>query len=256
MQTARRADPRPMQPMLMLARLRLLGPVALPAGVLILAALAFAAGGTVPESLAGLAIYGPYTVLLLGTAISFWFNRGRAFVVSVSLLAAFIGYHLSAGTDSGFAARAVFTAAAIFVPLNILIALALPERGISHFRNYRWLLLLLIEIVVTAWIAGAGKSALSGTAWMVMLDHWLLRAAPTPFIGRILIALAFTLAAVRAWPKHAPLEIGIAGALVAYFVACQWPWRPASIRRSPQRQAPSCCLRYCRNRIAWRSATN
>ena len=31
--------------------------------------------------------------------------------------------------------------AAVFVPLNILIALALPERGVSHHHNYRWLMI-------------------------------------------------------------------------------------------------------------------
>jgi diguanylate cyclase (GGDEF)-like protein len=215
-----------MTSMIALARLRMLGPVALPAGVLAVVALALAVGGTLPESLAGLAVYGPYTVLLLGAVISFWFNRGRAFVVSFSLLAAFIGYHLTAGSGAGFAAKAVFTAAAIFVPLNILLTLLLPERGIAYFRNYRWLLLLLIEFLLAAWIAGAGKSPLSGTAWIPMLDHWLVRAAPTPFLGRVLMAVAFTFAVVKAWPRHAPLEIGVAGALVAFFFACQWPSSP------------------------------
>src|ERR1700704_450471 len=104
-----------------------------------------------PVAFAGFGIFGPYTVLLLGAAISLWFNRGRAFIVLLSLLIAFVGYRLAQDAESiNFAGRAVFAALAVFVPLNILIALLIEERGISYFRNYRWLLLLITQILLTA----------------------------------------------------------------------------------------------------------
>jgi diguanylate cyclase (GGDEF)-like protein len=75
-------------------------------------------------------------------------------------------------------------------------------------------------------VAGAGKSALSGTAWHTVLEHWLIRPEPVPFLGRVLMAAAFAVAVVNAWQQHSRLEIGLAGALVAFFVACQWPITP------------------------------
>src|SRR2546427_5799688 len=46
-----------------------------------------------------------------------------------------------------FAVRAVLTAFAVLVPFNVLLALAFPERGVRQYRNYRWLLLGLAEIL-------------------------------------------------------------------------------------------------------------
>jgi predicted signal transduction protein with EAL and GGDEF domain len=55
-----------------------------------------------------------------------------------------------------------------------------------------------------------------------VFDHWLLHAAPTPLLGRLAFAAAFAMAVARAWPTHTPLELGIAGALVAFFMAETW----------------------------------
>jgi len=201
-----------------------------PAVILLAAALALAAG-PLPSSLSGLIVVGPYVVLILGVAISAWFNRGRALVMLVSLLAAYTGYHVA--TDLGpktFAVRAVFTALAVLVPLNVLLATYFPDGGVRQHRNYRWLLLGLAEVLIVIWIATAGRSSLSGTAWRDVLDHWLLRSPPTPLVARVMIAAAFAAALVRAWPRRGPKElrreprpvdIGIACAMVAFFLGCE-----------------------------------
>lgn len=217
-----------------LSALRAFGPVLAPAAILLAAALALVAGPALPPSLAGLRTLGPFVVLLLGTAMGLWFNRGRAFIALASLLAAFAGYSIALDFGAAsFAARAVFTAAAILVPLNFLLALAFPERGVSHHFNYRWLLLAVVETLFVAWIASAGRSSLSGTAWQDLLDHWLFSSPPTPLLGRLLFAAAFVAAAIRAWPKDPaaeirPLDIGHAGALVAFFIACEWVGAPGA----------------------------
>jgi len=217
-----------------LSVLRAFGPVLAPAAILLAAALALTAGPALPPSLAGLRTLGPFVVLLLGTAMGLWFNRGRAFIALASLLAAFSGYSIALDFGAAsFAARAVFTAAAILVPLNFLLALAFPERGVSHHFNYRWLMLAVVETLFVAWIASAGRSNLSGTAWQDLLDHWLFSSPPTPLLGRLLFAAAFAAAAARARPRGPatetrPLDIGHAGALVAFFIACEWVNTPGA----------------------------
>lgn len=212
--------------------------MAVPAAILAATALALAAGPELPSSLAGLTIVGPYVVLLLGVAISAWFNRARALVLLASLLVAFTGYNMAFDLDpNGFAVRATFTALAILVPLNVLIALAFPERGVRQHRNYRWLLLGLAEILIAIWIANAGRSSLSGAAWRDVLDHWLLRSPPTPLAARVLIAAAFAAALLRAWPRQRPkelrkeprpLDISLAAALAAFFIGCEWVAQPGA----------------------------
>ncbi|HEX6829710.1 MAG TPA: hypothetical protein VF104_12115, partial [Burkholderiales bacterium] len=147
--------------------------LAAPALVLGAAAAALAAAPALPDSLSGLKVLGPYAILALGAAISLWFNRGRAFFALLSLLAGYAALRY-AEESGGFAVRAVYTGLAVFVPLNFLLAAVLPERGVRHYRGYRWLLLVGAEALLTAWIAGAGHSPVSGTAWQLALDHWLL----------------------------------------------------------------------------------
>lgn len=208
----------------------------MPAAILASAAIAAAESSSLPPSLSGLALVGPYFVLLLGVAISAWFNRSRAFIMLASLLAAYAGYSIAQELGpTSFAMRAVFASLAVLVPLNVLLSLAFPERGVRQHRNYRWLLLGVAEILLVLWIANSGRSNISGTAWQDIFSTWLLRSPPTPAAGRILFALALIAALVRSWPRSAgkelrkeprPLDIGIAGALVAFFAACEWAAAP------------------------------
>ena len=64
--------------------LRTFRPVLAPAAILLAAAVALAAGSVLPPSLSGLKTLGPYAVLLLGTGMGAWFNRGRAFIALAS----------------------------------------------------------------------------------------------------------------------------------------------------------------------------
>jgi diguanylate cyclase (GGDEF)-like protein len=198
-----------------------LRPYAAPAALLAIATLAIA---ILPAD-AGSKSYFPYLVFGAGAGIGLWFNRGRALLSLLTLLAAYAGWMIA--LDAGaFAARATFTAIAVFVPLNLLLVLLVPERGVFHFRSYRWVLLVTVEVLATAWIASAGHSPMSGTFWQTMLNHWLIRPAPTPFVGRLLLAAALSVAIARVWERPHATDIGIGGTLVAFFIACQWPGIP------------------------------
>ena len=117
---------------------------------------------------------------------------------------------------------AVYTALVVLVPVNALAAMALPERGVLYHGSYRWLVLLGFEALLILWIAAAGRSELSGLAWQGLLEHWLFRSPPTPLAGRLVFGAAFAVAVWRAWPKHTPLDLGLAAALAAFFVAAEW----------------------------------
>jgi diguanylate cyclase (GGDEF)-like protein len=206
-------------------------PMIAPLAIILAAALALWTGPALPESLSGLKEAGAYFVLVVAAGLALWFNRGRAFVAAMSLLIAYAGvrYALGYGAES-FVARAAYTAAAVLVPFNLLVALLLPERGVSYHGDYRWLFVVVGEILLVAWIASSGRSELSGAAWQEMLGHWLLRSPPVPLLGRLFFAAAIGLAAWRAWaPYYAPQETpvsplgaGLAAAPLAFFLACEW----------------------------------
>jgi diguanylate cyclase (GGDEF)-like protein len=210
----------------------MLRPALPPAAIVLLVALAFWLGPALPPSLAGLKEAGAYFVLLAGAAMSLWFNRGRAFVAAGSLLMAYAGYRMALDFgDASFAARAVYTAVVLLVPLNILVALLLPERGVSYHGDHRWLLIAVGEILLVTWIAASGRSALSGAAWQELLEHWLLRTSHaggvgSPLLGRLMFCAAFAASVWRAWPRRdgpvSPIAVGQAGALAAFWIACEW----------------------------------
>ena len=213
-----------------------LRPAIAPIAIIAVAALSLWLGPALPPSLAGLKEAGAYFVLLAGAGMGLWFNRGRAFVAAGSLLLAYAGYRfaLDFGADS-FAARAAYTAVVLLVPLNILVALLLPERGVSYHGDHRWLFIAAGELLLVAWIASSGRSPLSGMAWQELIEHWLLRSPPAPFLGRVLFCAAFTAAVWRALPPRvanqdgqvSPIAVGQAGALAAFFIGCEWAADPA-----------------------------
>lgn len=201
-----------------------------PAIIFVVAALLFAYGPGLPPSLTGLKELGPYAIPALAAGVAFWFNRGRAFLIAASLLLAYAAFRFALDhPTSRFAPVAVYTAIVLFVPANAIAALLAPERGVSHHHNYRWLLVFLAEIVLVAWVASAGRSALSGGIWHTALDHWLLRSPPTPWLGRLLFAGAFATAVWRAWQRDgAPLDVGLAAVIATFFVACEWARAPGA----------------------------
>jgi len=196
-----------------------------PGGILVAAALLAAADPSLPPSLAGLRALAPYTVLGLAGAVTLWFNRGRAFVVALSLLAAYAGqrYAVELGYTS-FAARVCYVAAVVLVPFNVFAALVLPERGAVHGGSLRWIVLIVLEVALVAWLVfwGQGHFGTENDAWIGIFEHWALRSPPVPLVGRIAFAAAFAAAVWRAYPRFLALDVGKAGALVAFTIACSW----------------------------------
>ncbi len=186
-------------------------PAWIPAGILAATALA-AWLVPLPDSLAGLRTFGPYALFVAGLALALRFNRGRAFVVVASLLGAF-------AAQQAWPAPAVQMALTLLLPLNVFIAMLRPERGVRYRASYAWLALLAAEAVLLAWLFKAPG---------IPLDNFLLRADPTPLLGRIAFAAAFAAAVWRAWPEAAPLQVGAAGALAAWFIAVTWVGSPGA----------------------------
>lgn len=204
---------------------------ALPSALILLAAAIGAWWSPpLPPSIQGLPALVPYAALLAAVTIALWFNRGRALVAAVSMLAAYAAVHYTSGLG-GFAAKVTYTALVVLVPLNVLAAMFAAERGVSHHQTPRWLLLGAAEVLVVLWIASAGRSSFSGVAWMGLFDHWFLRSPPTPLLGRLMFLAAMVAALWRANPvppASVPraLDIGVAGALAAFFIAAEWVGNP------------------------------
>jgi len=192
--------------------LRALRPAWVPAGILAAAALAVWLV-PLPETLAGLRTAGPYGVLAAAAVLAWWFNRGRSFVIGASLLLGF-------AACSQYPSKLVYTAVAVLVPLNALLAMLRPEKGARYRTAYVWLALFAAEGLFLYWLAGLSVEA--------ALGHWALRSPPTPLLARLVFAAAFAASVWRAWPDHTPLQVGNAGSLAAFFIAAEWGEAPGT----------------------------
>lgn len=200
-----------------------LQPLAVPIAFIALAGLAALAGPRLPPSLAGLKLIGPYVMLVAAAGVTLWFNRGRAFVMALALLAAYAGYvEIVAYGPGAVAAHATLLAIAVLVPLNVFASLALPERGAGLSTTWPWILLIVLQAVLVAWFAASPAAAAPVEDWRALFGHWALRSQPVPLLGRLAFAAAFGAAVWRCWPRFGPLESGKAGALVAFYIACSF----------------------------------
>jgi diguanylate cyclase (GGDEF)-like protein len=170
-------------------------------------------GESLPASLAGLRVAGPYFLLTVAAALAWGFNRGRAFVLAASLLGGYTAWQFAHN-------KAVYTAIVLLVPLNAAAALWRPERGARYRAAYAWIALLALEALFLAWVASSPRRAL--------LEQWWLRSPPTPFAARIALGAAFAAAVWRAWPDFKPIPVGSAGAIVAFYLAAEWANTPGA----------------------------
>jgi GGDEF domain-containing protein len=181
--------------------LKALRPAGIPAGVLL--ATALLASFELPQPLQGLHTTGPYAALGIAAALAWYFNRGRAFVVAASLLGAY------AASQAWFGLW-MYTALGVLVPLNVLAAMVLPERGARYRAGYLWFGVFALEGVLLAALHWPGSYV-----FMHLFE-------PMPLEGRIAFAVAISAAVWRAWPEATPLQVGSAAALVAWFIAANW----------------------------------
>jgi diguanylate cyclase (GGDEF)-like protein len=206
-----------------------LRPIAAPFAILAVAVLAATLAPPLPASLSGLSSAGPHAVLAAACLVCFWFNRGRAFVLAVSMLAAYAGWQFAQGWGADSTpAKAAYAALVLLVPANALAAQLAPERGVRYHGSWRWLALLALEALLVLWIAASGRSLFSGAVWQAMLDHWLLRGPPVPLAGRLLTGAAFAAAAWRCWPEARPLEVATAAAILIFYIGGTFAATPAT----------------------------
>lgn len=177
-----------------------------------------------PASLAGLTVYGPYIVFAAGAALAAAFNRGRALFALLVLGAAYGAQQLwlKQALDT-HSARAVYLALTLFVPLDLALLAVLPERGIFNRHGATRLGFLLLQLALTAWLAGSGAAAVVEWAFQKFLDPAPFSAGRIPQLGLALIALGVLCAMAAAMVTRSAVAAALAGAIVAFAVAAHVP---------------------------------
>jgi diguanylate cyclase (GGDEF)-like protein len=170
----------------------------------------------VPTELSGLVRYGPFLLAMLGGAIGWWFNRGRAVFVMLLLL---ICYWLLVGNGAGFSpdGLAFLRIATLYlIPVNLLILGFTAERGVLNPRGVARMLVLGLQIFIMLMLAGqpdVGAKLYQVLDTRFFVGDGVPSAMPHPAMILSLLAVALLLI------RHKPLETSFAAAIIAIDVA-------------------------------------
>ncbi len=177
-----------------------------------------------PRSLEGLRVYGPYILFALGAALAVGFNRGRALLALIVLCGAYGAQQLwlRQGLDD-FAARTVYVALTLFVPLNLAALALMPERGTFNRHGALRLTAILLQAALTAWVAMAGQADVVDWAYQNFLDPAPFSAGRIPQLGIALIGLGLLVSMATALLTRSAVAAALAGAIVAFAIAAHVP---------------------------------
>jgi diguanylate cyclase (GGDEF)-like protein len=202
--------------------------LAIPVAVLTVAQFLLTYGPTLPPSLSGLKVYGPYAALVLAGAISLWFNRGRAFLALLCLVVAYVSYRrliVVQGLDQP-AARTAFAALCVFLPANLALFSLLSERGLFNAFGLRRLLVIATELAFTFWLL---KEEVAGFAdWVAepLFTFGWLSGYAIPQGALLVMLLSLLVVSVMAVLKDAPIDVAMTGVVVAFALAAEHVRQP------------------------------
>jgi len=192
----------------------------MPVAILIAAQVLLPHVAALPASLAGLREHGPYFVIAIGVAISIAFQRGRALFALLTLAAAQMARQLYLQTGSPpSAAYTAFAAVCLFVPLNLAVLSALQERGIFNRHGVQRAALVLVQLVFCLWLPRWGRTGFASAVYVTVMETRLFASSPIPQLGLLAIALALAVSLVVWLHRRAPLDLGFAGAILAFALA-------------------------------------
>ncbi len=204
-----------------------------PAGLLVVAALALLRPKALPDWLLPLVHAYPYVVLTAGLVLGWLFNRSR--IVFALLILAFADRALLEFAGGGAApagvGRVVFNAIALLVPLNLMLFWVLLERGILHLRNLIRLLAVLAQGLLVWFLCRPDRRGLATWLQFRVLDpdYFAWTAMPQPAL--VAFASVFVLQLVRFARRPNPMESGYIWTLVSAFLALSW-YRPGVLSTS------------------------
>jgi diguanylate cyclase (GGDEF)-like protein len=162
----------------------------------LLAASTFSGAGQLAAEL------GAAAILVTALGLSAQFNRSRMFFALLALLSAYVALYALARITDPLAHAGVAGALSLFLPLDILVFSAIPERGVFSRYGGLWFGLLALEFV-SLWMLVAFPSLLLAHALHVEFTHSrFLSFEPVTQPGMLLLGLGLLWLNDRLLSRH------------------------------------------------------
>ena len=162
----------------------------------------------------------PYFLLSMVLGLALRFNQGRILAAGLTLIVSYGTMRNLIGEGETDLAAYLYTSLAVCVPLNLLLALLIRERGVEHPHALLLLVLVGLEILVI-WLGWLGApfqlAGLLGQMRFDSLPNYQLSVAATIWVA--LIMLIMIVVNLRRKPTTAG---AITFCLVAFFIQLGW----------------------------------
>ncbi|MHB8919348.1 MAG: GGDEF domain-containing protein [Desulfocucumaceae bacterium] len=191
-------------------------PLAIPLGIVAAAQVFFLRAGQIPPALHPLINYSSFALFTIGLVLSYWFNRSRVFFVIVILA---LGQLALAVPGSGWAARhfspgAVYSAASVLLPANLLFFSLLKERGVLTPGGRARIFFILAQALMVLWAARQGNTGIGFPDAAIFLPG-MLSFTPIPKLSMLVFLITLAVLMARLLLDKTHLEAWFVGVLAA-----------------------------------------
>ena len=163
-----------------------------------------------PPTIKILSQYLAYIFFAMSLFFGWWFNRGRVFFCSLTLMLSqmFLLKYIPQGMDGTEYYNMILSIISVYVPLNILVFSVLRERGIVSAWGRMRFLFITVELLIGAWIIWYNDTDLLQFFDVKLLPVDITALAGLPHMSILLFAAAllyfFTRQAVTGKTHDAP----------------------------------------------------
>ncbi|HBV99373.1 MAG TPA: GGDEF domain-containing protein [Desulfotomaculum sp.] len=196
-------------------------PLALPAGLVLVAWLLLQRSQSAPSTDYGILKYSSFAAFTASLFLSYWFNRSCIFYITVILAASqlLMGRLAPPGTGWPLYSHQVYTTASLLIPVNILLFSLVRERGVIWGRGKLWAFFVLGQVLL---IFGAGMGETPGLVNDLSAAPFspeFFSLTPLPQLSLIAFAATFFVLIIRLYFKPSPMDGALAGVLLASALA-------------------------------------
>jgi diguanylate cyclase (GGDEF)-like protein len=165
----------------------------------------------------------PYLVTALGMFLAIHFHRGRPFMALLLLLLFYwSSQNFLIGKPVELRLNEIYQAFVLLVPINFALITIMRERGFLTTAGRLRFVFLAAQALIAFWLFRYNFiDILPFIARNFTMLHFL-DGMLIPQAALVVGALCFTLIAVLAVRRQSPIDSGILGALVSFFIACNW----------------------------------
>ena len=207
--------------------LRAISPLGIPSLILVAAWWLLPRAPLLTPTRQDLLLLSPYLLTAGGLLLSFHFRRGR---ICLLLVLTALSYYLLTTYLDGAAdtpqAYLVTSALAVLLPFNLLLVVLMREKGIFSNASRMRFFFLGVQLFVL-WLTLKEQSQ---TLWLELtrpLVSWPLHDyLAVPQASLLLLLAATLLSCIRGITRRSPIEGGLFGVGVAFFVLLNWSGAP------------------------------